>query len=110
MASDHQTDTHGFWWCRLRGEVLGALQQVVEAEDVQQDVRGLLQQVQLRAAGHVGGDTRHVPLLRHHDQPSRQAQVPVECIRGWRHSSLCVCWLRFSTVVRLPSSFVISLL
>lgn len=63
--------------CRLRREVRSAVQQVVEAEDVPQDLPDMLRQMRLRPLRHVGGDPVGVPVLCQHEDPWEPSQVPL---------------------------------
>ena len=63
---------------RLRRELLVPVQQFGAAQDVPEGVRHLLPALRLRPAGHLRQrGRRRLPLLRQHDNPRRQAQVPV---------------------------------
>ncbi|KAK3007671.1 hypothetical protein RJ639_014313 [Escallonia herrerae] len=57
----------------MRGEVFKSF----EAEDVQEGMRDLLPSLQLRTSRHFRQQKRMRPLLRQHENPRWQAQVPV---------------------------------
>ncbi|URE41737.1 hypothetical protein MUK42_07162 [Musa troglodytarum] len=62
---------------RLRRAVRGEMQPALEAECVHAGVRDVLQQVQVRAAGHLRQPGDVWRLLHQHDHPRQSHQVPL---------------------------------